>query len=710
MKIIYINSIKTLAWDLHHKITSALALRSENMIIKEVMMRTSVKFYENDSIEEAANFLVQQKSKGGLVYNHLDDLVGVFTETEILFGLQMKKTCLSEIMISSFKILDEQSELRKIDFGQSPLNPVVNQKGVIVGYITKEQYLEAYAKDTQIQLKHLDAIFNSAHNGIISIDASGRITSINPPAERMAKTTKEKAIGKFLTDVVLPSGLLEVVRTGKGHTEKYRAGKRVYITNRSPIIDGDQVVGAVGVFQDISEIEFISNELKTVKQIVNELNTIINTSNDGICVIDNQCNIVKMNEKFSGLFQLSHDSHHNIFDISEDIGKLVSEVIEKKKTRSVLKKNRKTNNSLIISATPILDDQKNVNKIVMNVKDMTEMETLRKELEKTKKMLDSLSNRNENGFIYRSPVMKNLMKTVRQVASVDVTVLLTGESGVGKEEIANLIWRYSQRKNKPFVKVNCGAIPETLIESELFGYEPGAFTGASKKGKKGYFEQADGGTIFLDEIGEIPQHLQVKLLRVLQEMEITRIGAEKPKKIDVRVIAATNKDLEKMVAQGTFREDLFYRLNVVPIAIPPLRKRKEDIPLLIDYYANMFASKYNKELVFSSGAIRAFLDYHWLGNVRELVNVIERIFVTSSSATVSEDHVIKLLNLEQSLLTSEHITVNTIIPLKMAVEEVEKQLILKALQKEKTYRKAAGLLKVNASTIVRKMRKYEKEI
>ncbi|WP_044746964.1 sigma 54-interacting transcriptional regulator [Bacillus alveayuensis] len=680
------------------------------MIIEEVMTRTAVKFYESDLIAEASRTLVENDMEGGVVYNDQGDVTGVFSKKEILFGLQRNKTYVKEIMVSSFHLLNEKTEIEKVDFGAAPLNPVIDEHGKIIGYMTKEQYLEAYAKETHIRLKHLDAIFNSAHNGILSIDASGRITSINPSAEKMARTTKEKAIGQFLTDVVVPSGLLGVIQTGKGHTEKYRVGKRIYITSRSPIMDGDRVVGAVGVFQDISEIEFISNELETVKQIVDELNTIIDTSNDGICVIDDKCNIVKMNEKFSGLFQLSNNSYYNIFDISEDIGKLVSEVIRNKKPYSVLKKDRKTNNSLIISATPITDGQKNVNKIVINVKDMTEMEMLRDELEKTKKMLNTLSNRKENSFIYRSPMMKNLMKMVHQVAGVDVTVLLKGESGVGKEEIANYIWRYSQRKNKPFVKVNCGAIPETLIESELFGYEPGAFTGASKKGKKGYFEQADGGIIFLDEIGEIPQHLQVKLLRVLQEMEITRIGAEKTKKIDVRVIAATNKDLEEMVSKGKFREDLFYRLNVVPIMVPPLRKRKEDIPLLIDYYANVFSSKYDKEIVFSNGAIQAFLNYHWPGNVRELVNVIERIFVTSTSVEVSEDYIIKLLNLEQSVLTSEHVTVHTIVPLKMAVEEVEKQLILKALQKEKTYRKAAKLLQVNASTIVRKIQKYEKGI
>ncbi|UAC49722.1 sigma 54-interacting transcriptional regulator [Bacillus aquiflavi] len=672
------------------------------MIVKEVMARTSLKFYENDLIEEVAKSLVKQSLKGGLVYNHFDSLIGVFTETEILFGLQSRQTRLKEILLPSFKMIEETAKINEVDFGLNCMNPVMNREGVIVGYITKEQYLEAYAKNTQIQLKHLDAIFNSTHNGILSIDATGNITSINPPAEKMAKTTKEKAIGEFLTDVVLPAGLLEVVRTGKGHTEKYRAGKRTYITNRSPIIDENKVIGAVGVFQDISDIEFISNELETVKQIVNELDTIINTSNDGICIMNNQYNIIKMNKKFSRIFQLTNKDNYHLSDISGNIEQFIHGVIKSRKASSILKKN------MIISATPILDHKKNVNRVVINVKDMTEMESLRDELAKTKKILSSLNHQNESGFIYCSPTMKNLIKTVHQVANVDVTVLLTGESGVGKGEIANLIWRSSQRKDQPFVKVNCGAIPESLIESELFGYEPGAFTGASRKGKKGFFEQSDGGTIFLDEIGEIPQHLQVKLLRVLQEMEITRIGAEKSKKIDTRIIAATNKDLEKLVIEGIFREDLFYRLNVIPIKVPSLRRRKEDIPILIDYYLKKFSVKYNKNVDFSNDAIKAFMNHDWPGNVRELVNMIERIFVTTTSSVVQYDDLVQLLNLEPDLSISEFVTVNQIFPLKAAVEELEKQLIAKALQKEKTYRKAAKLLEVNASTIVRKIQKYEK--
>ena len=257
--------------------------------------------------------------------------------------------------------------------------------------------------------------------------------------------------------------------------------------------------------------------------------------------------------------------------------------------------------------------------------------------------------------------------------------------------------------------MNCGAIPESLMESELFGYEGGAFTGALKKGKAGLFEQADNGTIFLDEIGEIPNHLQVKLLRVLQEMEITRVGSAKTTKIDVRVIAATNRDLKELVVEGSFREDLFYRLNVIPIAIPPLRRRVEDIPILIDAYARMFAAKYHKHLKFTKKAIQVLTNYQWPGNVRELVNMIERIYVTASNLEVGEQEVLSLFSKgdNQGMSHDQAIVVYQLLPLKEAVDLLERELIYKASQSEKSYRGIARVLEVNPSTIVRKVKKLE---
>lgn len=681
---------------------------ASTVLVKDAMTSTSIKYFENDYIEVVANRLLESQVKGGLVYNIKDELVGCFTENDLLTGMLKKKRALSEIHKTNFHFLKEMDELKNLAETDHEIWPVTNKNGQISGFLTKDQYLATFARFSQLEVSRWDAIFKSAHNGILSIDLEGKITSINPPAEKMAMTSKEKAIGKFLTDVVTPSGLLNVIRTGKGHTEKYRVGRRMYLTHRTPLYNGEILTGAVGVFQDISEIEFVSNELESVKQLLREQESVLENSTDGICITDGEGTIIKSNQSFCHLFNLDSDKENKTPAFIKDI---VIEVVAKGKQHNVMETSIGNNNSLIISATPIKNSSNQmIERIVIYVKDMTEFDALRTELEKTKSLLETLHLSEKTGsFIAESSEMKRLIETVEQVAKVDVTVLLTGESGVGKEEIAKLIQQASPRVEQPFIKVNCGAIPETLMESELFGYEGGAFTGALKKGKAGLFEQANNGTIFLDEIGEIPTHLQVKLLRVLQEMEITRVGSAVPKKIDVRVIAATNKDLQELVQEGNFREDLFYRLNVIPISIPPLRKRMEDIPLLVDMYSRMFASKYDKHLSFSKKAIHVLSSYKWPGNVRELVNIVERIYVTATNHEVSEQDVLSMFNKidEQKASTNKAIVVNEILPLKEAIEELERELIYKASLIEKSYRGIARVLKVNPSTIVRKVKKLE---
>ncbi len=673
------------------------------MLVKDAMTRTSIKFFENDYIDRAAKTLLESQMKGGLVYNVRDELAGCFTEHNLLEGLLNQHKVLSEIYQTDFCFLNEMDELNNIKLNDQEIWPILNKSRQITGFLTKEQYLAAYARTSQVELSRMDAIFNSAHNGILSIDLEGRITSMNPPAEKMAMTTKEKALGKFLTDVVTPSGLLNVIRTGKGHTEKYRVGKRKYLTHRTPLYDGKTLVGAVGVFQDISEIEFVSSELESVKQLLKEQETILDNSTDGICITDGEGAIIKCNQSFRQLFDVRNESPDYIKDIAR-------QVEAKGRSHNIMETSKDNKNSLIITANPIKNSSNQIDRVVINVKDMTEFDALRSELAKTKSILEHmhLSERSET-FIAKSPEMERLLETVQQVAKVDVTVLLSGESGVGKEEIAKLIQQSSPRSEGPFIKVNCGAIPESLMESELFGYEGGAFTGALKKGKAGLFEQADNGTIFLDEIGEIPNHLQVKLLRVLQEMEINRVGSSKTTKIDVRVIAATNRDLKELVVEGSFREDLFYRLNVIPIAIPPLRRRVEDIPILIDAYARMFAAKYHKHLKFTKKAIQVLTNYQWPGNVRELVNMIERIYVTASNPEVGEQEVLSLFSKgdNQGMSQDQAIVVNQLLPLKEAVDLLERELIYKASQSEKSYRGIARVLEVNPSTIVRKVKKLE---
>jgi Transcriptional regulator containing PAS, AAA-type ATPase, and DNA-binding domains len=300
--------------------------------------------------------------------------------------------------------------------------------------------------------------------------------------------------------------------------------------------------------------------------------------------------------------------------------------------------------------------------------------------------------------------MQELLKTALRLSQVDSTVLLLGESGVGKEVIATTIHARSHRKEGPFIAVNCGAIPADLLESELFGYEKGAFTGANREGKSGMFELANGGTLFLDEIGDLPKDFQVKLLRAIQEREIMRVGGSKPRPINVRIIAATNHDLENLVREGKFREDLYFRLNVVPLDIPPLRERKEDIIPLIYSFKNKFSKAYeiNKDIM--PEVYDILLQYQWPGNVRELENVIERLMVTTTGDTIGINDIPKhLINYTPD--NHPEIKVQGIIPLKEAVNTVERQLITNALKQFGSTYKAARVLQVDQSTIVRKANK-----
>jgi len=308
-----------------------------------------------------------------------------------------------------------------------------------------------------------------------------------------------------------------------------------------------------------------------------------------------------------------------------------------------------------------------------------------------------------------SEVMQRSFQFIEKIAATNSTVMICGESGTGKELVARAIHYNSDRKNEPMVPVNCGAIPEDLLESELFGYEKGAFTGALKT-RIGRFELANGGTVFLDEIGDMSPALQVKILRVLQEHEFERLGGVKSIKVDIRVIAATHRDLEKAVKQGTFREDLYYRLNVIPFILPPLRERGSDIPLL----ANHFIGKFNIEKKqningISPEALKCLTRYHWPGNVRELENLMERLVILKGKGVIEqEDLPEKLLGAEWSNAVPSMDIPDSGISFNTAVSEFERELILRALKKTNWIKnRAAKLLQLKRTTLVEKMKKIQ---
>lgn len=317
------------------------------------------------------------------------------------------------------------------------------------------------------------------------------------------------------------------------------------------------------------------------------------------------------------------------------------------------------------------------------------------------------SSDDSNEIVIKSNKMKQITSIVKKVAHVHSTVLLLGESGVGKTMLAKKIHEYSPRSDHPFVALNCASLPENLIESELFGYEHGAFTGGKKGGSRGLFETANKGTVFLDEIAELPISIQSKMLEVIQSNSFRRVGGTKNIKVDIRIVAATNKDLKKMVKEKTFRQDLYYRLNVVPIIIPPLRERKEDIPSLVEFFLNKYNNQYSQDIILSSKLEDQLIEYNWPGNIRELENVIERMVVTNSEQ-ISEliDAPMEMENTGFVVQEEGSIQTRGIIPLKIAKKRLEKQLILRAYDMYGSTYQAAKALKVDQSTISKKLKEY----
>lgn len=312
----------------------------------------------------------------------------------------------------------------------------------------------------------------------------------------------------------------------------------------------------------------------------------------------------------------------------------------------------------------------------------------------------------DDEIIAESQSMLRIIQIIKDMSEMDSTVLIGGESGVGKEVVANMIVRYSKRADRPFIKINCSAIPETLMESEFFGYEKGAFTGAERQGKAGLFELADKGTIFLDEIGEIPLQMQGKLLRAIQEGTIRRLGADEEKKVDVRIIAATNRNLKNEIQEGRFRQDLYYRLNVLPINIPPLCKRREDIEPLARYFIKKFNEKYLMHKTITQSAIYELEKYDWPGNVRELSNIIERASLNGYSEVISGMQIKRVLAAENGGSEVSLEVNNWNRSLSDLVGEYEKQILMSALEESRSARQAAKKIGIDKSTMLRKMKKY----
>ena len=563
----------------------------------------------------------------------------------------------------------------------------------------------------------LQALADATARMMIVVDQNGIISLLSKLAQERLEITSGSSLDKEF-----PGFWLHVCKVLDGSQTNceipLQIAGREYLVGINPFIEADLISAAVCVLVDGTQLDTMIRQLPSFQTLSRELDTIIDSSSDGLFVCDADANVIRMNPASEKIHNLS---------ASEIIGRNMRELIKNgfidhsaaleasKSKQAVSLLQDKDGHKLISLATPVFDEQGELIRIVVSERDITEIDNLQHELEKQEAIKDGFRDQmlamqhaelESQQIIARSPTMVRALQQAIKVAKADSSVLILGETGVGKGLIADLIHKNSDRFEQPLIKINCGAIPETLIEAELFGYEKGAFTGALSSGKPGHFELADKGTLFLDEVAELPLPSQVKLLRFLEDGRITRLGDTKSRTVNVRVLAATHQDLEKMVEQGKFRLDLYYRLNVIPIQVPAVRERHDCILPLVKHYIEKFGKQTGSYKRLTRAALDTLAAYPYPGNVRELMNICERLVV------MAETELVDLADLPIQITShapGKQFTIDQISPgtsLQQTLDQVERKLLEKALRQFNNQIEIAAALGVNQSTIARKLKKH----
>jgi len=574
-------------------------------------------------------------------------------------------------------------------------------------------------KDYLLQLTREDShkqqlIFNSIEEGMVGVDSKGKINFFNKSAERMTDVEADHALGRHIYEVIPSSALPRIFESGRTELNKELTlsnGLKI-VTSRFPIVDEEgECIGAFSVFKDISEVVSLAGEITNLKEIQTMLQAIIQSSDDAISVVDEEGKGLLINPAYTRITGLETDDvigKPATADISEGESMHLKVLQTRKAIRGVNLRVGPAKREVIVNVAPIIVNNRLKGSVGV-IHDMTEIRSLMKELDRARSIIRTLESKYTfDDIIGDSNELTISIEQAKLAAKTPVTVLLRGESGTGKELFAHAIHSASDRKYNKFIRVNCAALAEHLLESELFGYEEGAFTGAKRGGKRGLFEDANHGSIFLDEIGELSSNTQAKLLRVLQENEIVRVGGTKSIPIDVRVIAATNIHMEKAMLEGTFREDLYYRLNRMPIQIPPLRQRKSDIKAISERLLVKLNQEYGRNVEgISEVAYNRLRVYDWPGNVRELENVISRgmIFMKPTESLL-DDHHLPISMMKPTESTTNH-NGQQILPLADQMERMEKEILTSVLNNANGNKsKTAKLLGVSLRTLYYKLEKY----
>ncbi|MEN6390840.1 MAG: sigma 54-interacting transcriptional regulator [Syntrophomonas sp.] len=697
---------------------SPKALNSASWLTVKQMMNTNFQLLRlDDTLRTVISYYDEYRLTTLPVVDEKEKLIGVFPKKRLyqalLNGANLDDACgpyivYNPVFVSSDLTYDEVSLVVRVTRSKVDYVVVVDHSGKVVGLIGTLEYLRESMNVIIKSSAILESLFNANYEAVVIVDNKGYILRLNPAAEGMFGLQFPNIKGRHLKEVLPEINIMQKRLLGVKHMIR----SLPVIVNQIPIYEDGFYIGTVITLLDKSDVEEIVNELEVVKDMHTTLDGVLNATSDGILVSDVYGQVKYINKRAS---ELLVKNSQNI------VGKQVADVLKNEGARHALKNGLPEiteciigNKKCIISHIPIKkakDDHFVITGVVSTIylddnilteEIATKLLSLKQQVNYYRSELEKKGGESRfEQIISNNAEFNNMKSEALRIARSTSTVLLTGESGVGKDMFARAIHASSPRSKHPFVKVNCAAIPETLLESELFGYAPGSFTGASQKGKPGYFEQAHKGSIFLDEIGDMPLSVQVKILQVLQEKQFMRVGGTSLQTVDVRIVAATNKDLREAIRKGAFREDLFYRLNVIEFHLPQLRERFEDILPL----AHKFIEKYNNILGSHITGIKReachVLESHsWPGNIRELENAIERAANYAWEGQIGVEHLPAHIFQPQAkkLEPSNY---------RSALSDVDKNIIIEALQKTKGNKSAAArMLNLSRSAFYEKLSKY----
>ncbi|WP_242288685.1 sigma-54-dependent Fis family transcriptional regulator [Bacillus cereus group sp. BfR-BA-01319] len=660
--------------------------------------------------------------------SNIFQIIGIIDINPIAKGLQMAKEYGVTIGESVTPFLSMHIDVMFDMTGDDDLHKDLIKKKhkdtlLIPGDIAKIVTRLAHEKEGLIgkleeQTQQGDLILNSTHDGMIVIDRDGQVRLFNKSAERIIGYKKEDAVGKYILEVIPTSKLLRIIRTKQIEVnyELTLENEKKIITTRIPILkEGGEVQGAFAIFKDITEVVDLAEEVTDLKEIQTLLEAIINSSEEAISVVDEKGRGLVINPAYTKLTGLTEEDiigKPATTDIVEGESMHMKVLRTRRAVRGIHMKIGQKKRDVIVNVAPVIVDGILKGSVGV-IRDVSEIQKLTNELNRARQIIRTLEAKYSfDDIVGNSDETTAAIEQAKLGANTPATVLLRGESGTGKELFAHAIHNGSNRKYNKFVRVNCAAISETLLESELFGYEEGAFSGAKRGGKRGFFEEANNGSIFLDEIGELSANTQAKLLRVLQEKEIVKVGGTKAIPINVRVIAATHVNLEKGILEGGFREDLYYRLNKIPIQIPSLRQRKGDIPAIADRLIQKINQDYGRNVEgLTDSAISYLQSYEWPGNVRELENILGRaiIFMNYNEIYIDVHHLPPLHTEGQTEVKQNNLLPELEEkPLEHLVTEFEGHIIHECLERfDGNKTKTARALGISVRNLYYKLEKYE---